>query len=60
TSIIILIAICKAYYIYYPEFILPLTAFDIYADVFWLILCAMPVAAELNSRFNRRERNGTL
>lgn len=60
TAIIILFASGKAYYLYYPEFILPLTAFDISADVFWLILCAMPVAAELYSRFKRRERNGTL
>ena len=60
TAIIILFASGKAYYLYYPEFILPLTAFDISADVFWLILCAMPVAAELYSRFKRRERNGAL
>ena len=53
TAIIILFASGKAYYLYYPEFILPLTAFDISADVFWLILCAMPVAAELYSRFKR-------
>ena len=60
TAIIILFASGKAYYLYYPEFILPLTAFDISADVFWLILCVTPVAAELYSRFKRRERNGTL
>ena len=60
TAIIILFASGKAYYLYYPEFILPMTAFDISADVFWLILCAMPVAAELYSRFKRRERNGAI
>ena len=59
-AIIILFASGKAYYLYYPEFVLPLTAFDISADIFWLILCAMPVVAELYSRFKRRERNGTL
>lgn len=59
-AIIILFASGKAYYLYYPEFILPMTPYDVSADIFWGILCLLPVAAELYSDFRRRDRNAAL
>ena len=58
--IIFLFASGKAYYLYYPEFVLPMTAYDIAADIFWFILCLVPITAELYSDIKRRDRNETL
>lgn len=60
TTVTVLFISGSAAYLYYPEFYLPLTPYDIVADTAWLILCLTPVAVQLYSDFKRRDRNGTL
>lgn len=59
-AVIILFASGKASYLYYPEFVMPMTVYDIMADIFWILLCLVPTAVELYTGFKRRDRNETL
>ncbi len=59
-AVIILFASGKASYLYYPEFVMPMTVYDIMADIFWILLCIVPTAVELYTGFKRRDRNETL
>lgn len=58
--IVVIFASGNAYYLYYPEFEISTTVYDIIADIAWFVLCLVPIVTELYSDFKRRDRNGTL